>query len=224
MQCAKQTGARCLVNMRPISRVQTKIKTEFRQARDVCAGISCAQKPIDIFPPSHFRIESADLVDQSAVADCASKLIGVKRWTDWRADKTLRFAEDKIDIFFFQTRERGMRMIFRPQIVGIEKADKFAASEFKAAIARRGRTTIFLAQINHGLAKIFDKRCRVVGRSVIDDDDFLWQRRSLNAGDCLGQKSRAIKNRNDHAQHFKSPPDIAESFPEFARSPPRDSK
>src|ERR1700730_6061688 len=114
MERAQQSAPRRLINVRPISRMHAKVQTNVRQTGDVCAGISRAQKPIDIFAVAHLGIKSADPVDQSAATDRAAKLIGMKGRAGRCGDETLGLPEDKIDIVALQMIERSLRMIRRP--------------------------------------------------------------------------------------------------------------
>ena len=95
-----------------------------------------------------------------------------------------------------QTRVKMMR---QEMIVGIEEDKKIPATLSNAVIARRCLTLVPLLHIPHaGIAS--DHPGRIVGRAVVDDDDFITRiGLGQHAVDRFRQKPGVIVRRDDHA-------------------------
>jgi len=87
----------------------------------------------------------------------------------------------------------------------VAKSDKLAARGADTAVARRGRTLIFLVELLDSQIEVSHHPAGGVAGTVVDDDHFKIAKGLIgDAFECLGQKSCAVEggNYNGNGRHF----------------------
>jgi len=97
---------------------------------------------------------------------------------------------------FLQARHRPLEFVEHVPIVGIEEGHVLRGCRSDAAVARRARSSLLLPNARDAVP--LGNRGRVVGRTVVDDDDLLRpQRLPLQRIDRHLQVRRRIVRRDD---------------------------
>lgn len=98
-------------------------------------------------------------------------------------------------------RDLARELVWKPAVVRIEERDQLAPSTPDALVPSRPRSLILLEHVlDATLDEGLHRGCRVVGRSVVDDDDLdEWIVLVQDAFQRLGEVLRVVVRRDDDA-------------------------